>query len=101
MNDRDCPYCNFSGTVHCGDVADKIRARGGEPGDCSNAKAYGRRSAGIDERAEFVRQEFGAKMSEGSRLWFLETGEPPYFLHDAWVAWQARAALSKPPVQNK
>jgi hypothetical protein len=40
---RDCPYCNHTGTVHCGDVADKIRALGGEPGDCSNAKAYGMR----------------------------------------------------------
>ena len=38
---RDCPHCNYTGTVHCGDVADKIKANGGQPGDCSNAKVYG------------------------------------------------------------
>lgn len=41
---RDCPHCNYSGTAHCGDVAAQIKANGGEPGNCSNAHAYGLRS---------------------------------------------------------
>lgn len=45
QTDRDCPHCNYSGTVHCGDVAAQIQANGGEHGNCSNAHAYGLRAA--------------------------------------------------------
>jgi hypothetical protein len=40
---RDCPYCHYTGTAHCGDVADKIRTLGGDLGYCSNAQVYGKR----------------------------------------------------------
>lgn len=41
---RDCPYCYHAGSVHCGDVKDKILANGGDLGYCSNAQVYGRRT---------------------------------------------------------
>lgn len=54
----------------------------------------------LSERKAFAAQEFAATMADSSRAHFLQTGEPPYYLHDAWVAWQARAALG-PKVQPK
>ena len=41
---RDCPYCYYTGSVHCGDVKDKILSNGGDLGYCSNAQIYGRRT---------------------------------------------------------
>jgi hypothetical protein len=41
---RDCPYCYHTGSVHCGDVKDKILSNGGDLGYCSNAQIYGRRT---------------------------------------------------------
>lgn len=43
-NKRECPHCNYTGSAHCGDVADKLKASGGDPKDCSNAKVYGLRA---------------------------------------------------------
>lgn len=45
---RECPFCNFEGTVHCGDVKDDILARGGTLGNCSNAMFYGRKATGAE-----------------------------------------------------
>lgn len=42
-NDRDCPYCNYTGSMHCGDVAEKYGATG-EHRDCSHAKLFGLRT---------------------------------------------------------
>ena len=41
-NDRDCPHCNYTGSMHCGDVA---KTHGGilNPEDCSHAKLFGSR----------------------------------------------------------
>lgn len=44
VGERDCPHCNYTGAAHCGDVADKIKACGGEVVDCSHAKVYGLRA---------------------------------------------------------
>jgi hypothetical protein len=41
---RECPYCYHNGSVHCGDVKDKILTNGGNLGYCSNAQIYGRRT---------------------------------------------------------
>jgi hypothetical protein len=41
---RECPYCYHNGSVHCGDVKDKILSNGGDLGYCSNAQIYGRRA---------------------------------------------------------
>ena len=41
---RECPYCHYTGSAHCGDVKDKILANGGTLGYCSNAQVYGRRT---------------------------------------------------------
>lgn len=43
MTDRDCPYCNYTGKVHCGDVAGEIFVEGGAFGVCSNAAVCGPR----------------------------------------------------------
>lgn len=42
--DRDCPHCNYTGSMHCGDVAEKYKAAG-DPKDCSHAKLFGLRSS--------------------------------------------------------
>ena len=94
-NDRNCPHCNYTGSMHCGDVA---KTHGGilNPEDCSHAKLFGNRittppapqPAPVDERAEFKAEL--ARMPE----W-----EPDFKHHRAWVEpllwsfWQARASL--------
>jgi len=44
LNSRDCPYCNHTGSFHCGDAKEEILRDGGTLGYCSNAQVYGRRA---------------------------------------------------------
>lgn len=56
-NERDCPHCNYTGSMHCGDVAEKYKADG-DPKDCSHAKVYGLRAATPEPVGEAVANTF-------------------------------------------
>lgn len=63
-NKRECPHCNYTGSAHCGDVDDKLKANGGDPKDCSNAKVYGLRAATPESVGEPRCSTCGVTMDE-------------------------------------
>lgn len=101
-NDRDCPHCNYTGSMHCGDVA---KTHGGilNPKDCSHAKLFGSRRtlppapqpAPVDELIEALEDLMDWQV-KNVKSWHNRAYDRAHFVIE-----KHRAALQSPAPQTK
>lgn len=62
-NERSCPHCNYTGSMHCGDVVEKYKADC-DPKDCSHYKVYGRREVSGQNAAQPAQPAQGGEVAK-------------------------------------